>query len=188
MKNDLSQMMSLDIYLSTLSNKEYYKIRPLIGSQKFQIAPLLSWDIYSEDYFIKVKALRREQDILKVKEMGNKLGWKNNINAIFEKQHFEALVITDLEQKILWVNDGFTEMTGYSKNDAINNTPKFLQGPDTCSNAKKRMKTKLNGCAPFTEVLVNYRKDGTPYTCEVKIVPLFDHNTTHFLALEKIAI
>ncbi|SDL84162.1 PAS domain-containing protein [Kriegella aquimaris] len=188
MKHNLSQMMSLDIYLSALSKTEYFKVRPLISPQNFKKTPLLSWDIYGENYFNSLIELKREQDIRKIKEMANKLGWKNDIDAIFDKSKFEALVITDIEQKIIWVNDGFTEMTGYSKIEALNNTPDFLQGPDTSSKAKKRISTKLNSKTPFTEVLINYKKDSTPYSCEIKVFPLFDHSTTHFLALEKVAV
>lgn len=188
MKYDLSQMMSLDIYLSSLNKTEYTEITPQIKHKSFKTAPLLNWDIQSVHYFNEMKTLKRKQDILKIKEMAKKLHWKNDIDAIFEKQYFEALVLTNLEQKIMWVNDGFSEMTGYSKNEALNNTPTFLQGADTSSSSKKRIKTKLKRKTPFTEVLVNYKKDNTPYACEVKIFPLFDHAITHFLALEKVAI
>ena len=67
-------------------------------------------------------------DIEQVKSFAKKSKWKNKIDGIFQNQDFEALVITDINQKILWVNNGFTEMTGYSKKFAINKTPNFLQG------------------------------------------------------------
>ena len=113
------------------------------------------------------------------------LEWRNEIDDIFENQDFEALIITDINQKILWVNNGFTEMTGYSKKFAINKTPNFLQGENTQRTTKKRIRTKLGLLEPFTEVITNYRKDNTPYKCEVKIIPLYKEKVTHFLAIEK---
>ena len=50
---------------------------------------------------------------------------------------------------------------------------------------RKRIRTKLELLKPFTEVIVNYRKDNTPYKCEVKIIPLYKEKVTHFLAIEK---
>ena len=42
---------------------------------------------------------------------------------------------------------------------------------------------KLN--KPFTDIVINYKKDKTPYRCEIKVFPLFTENTTHYIALEK---
>lgn len=147
--------------------------------------PLLCWDIYSE-YFLKLlEDSKREQDILKIKSLAKKLNWKNDIDAIFEKKYFEAIVLTDLQQSILWVNKGFTDMTGYSKKHALNKRPVFLQGIKTCLEIRKKIRTQLNANKPFTAIITNYKKDNTPYECEVKIFPLFTNETTHFLALEK---
>ncbi|MBD0776970.1 hypothetical protein HPE56_04115 [Maribacter sp. ANRC-HE7] len=49
MKNNLSEMMGLDIYLSSLSTDGYHKIEDLVKPQESRIMPLLSWDIYSHD-------------------------------------------------------------------------------------------------------------------------------------------
>jgi len=76
-------------------------------------------------------------------------------------------------------------MTGYSKKFALNKTPNFLQGEATETETKKRIRTKLEHLKPFTEIIVNYRKDKTPYKCEVKIIPLYKDRVTHFLAIEK---
>ena len=76
-------------------------------------------------------------------------------------------------------------MTGYSKKFAINKTPNFLQGENTLKTTKKRIRTKLELLKPFTEVITNYRKDKTPYKCEVKIIPLYKEKVTHFLAIER---
>ena len=76
-------------------------------------------------------------------------------------------------------------MTGYSKNFAINKTPKFLQGKGTSVQAKHSIKEKLLKDKPFKEIIVNYKKDKTTYSCEVKIIPLYNEGTTHFIAFEK---
>ena len=42
---------------------------------------------------------------------------------------------------------------------------------------------------PFKEVILNYRKDGSTYMCEIEAYPKFDqkNNLTHFIAFERIA-
>jgi PAS domain S-box-containing protein len=120
-----------------------------------------------------------------VKAFAEKENWKNEIDAIFNDTDFEALIITDADQKILWVNDGFSEMTGYSKKYALNKKPYFLQGANTSAKSRKRIRTKLKSLQPFTEIITNYQKDNTPYECEVKIIPMFNEGITHYLAIEK---
>ncbi|PID71248.1 MAG: diguanylate cyclase, partial [Flavobacteriales bacterium] len=50
MKNNLADMMSLDIYLFNLTNQEYKKIKHKIGAPKSKPMPLLSWDIFMNGY------------------------------------------------------------------------------------------------------------------------------------------
>lgn len=154
--------------------------------QNITKAPLLCWDIYSQHYFSMLKDSKREQELIKIKSLAKKLNWKNDINALFENENFEAIVITDVQQSILWVNKGFTDMTGYSKNYALNKTPKFLQGEETSAKSIKKIRTQLDANKPFRAIITNYKKDKSPYKCEVKIFPLFSNNEiTHFLALER---
>ncbi|WP_051931296.1 PAS domain-containing protein [Gillisia sp. Hel_I_29] len=185
MKYSLSEMMCLDIYTSSLSSKEYDKIKLQIKPSTPKFMPLLSWDIYSQNYFKTLKNLKTESDIKMVKAFAKKAKWKNEIDTIFNNQDFDALIITDAGQKIVWVNEGFTKMTGYSKSFAVNKKPHFLQGINTSTKAKKRIRNKLHELKPFTEIIMNYRKDNTPYECQVKIIPMYSDNVTHFLAIEK---
>ncbi len=185
MTRNINNMMCLDIYLSSLNQDELEALDDQISAVHVQTLPLLSWDIYSEHHFNQLEELKRNQDILKVKALAQKLNWSVDINALFKKESFEAIVVTDLSQKIIWVNDGFTEMTGYSKKEALDRTPRFLQGPKSCSETKDRMRTKLSGIKPFKEVIINYKKNSDFYECEVKIFPLYNEKTTHFIALEK---
>jgi len=185
MKYNLAQMKSLDFYLSSLSDKEYKEVAPQIKPLESNIMPLISWDIFNQNYFDTLKTAKTEGDIKMIKSFAKKAKWQNKIDDLFTSKNFEALIITDLEQKILWVNDGFTDMTGYSKKFAINKTPNFLQGINTLPETKKRISNRLKDLKPFTEIITNYKKDNTSYKCEVKIIPMYSENVTHFLAIER---
>lgn len=185
MTKKLGHMMCLDLYLSSLNEKEHNHIGTELNCQNTQPLPLLSWDIYSSHYFSKLLELKRGDDILKVKTFAKKFNWKSDVTDLFKDEEFEAIILTDLSQKIIWVNEGFTEMTGYSKGEAMHQTPRFLQGPESALDSKVRIRKKLTGIEPFTEVIINYKKNQEPYECEVKIFPLFNERTTHFMALEK---
>jgi len=100
---------------------------------------------------------------------------------------YKAIIITDINQKILWVNGGFTQMTGFTKAEALDKTPRLLQGPSTSLNSKRRIRKKLSTCdKPFEDVIINHKKNGEIYECEVKIFPLHSNNyKSHYIALER---
>lgn len=146
--------------------------------------PLLSWDLSGLGYFHKIEELQKEKDLMDLKRFASKYRWKNQLDEIIRDHTYEALVLTDLTRNILWVNDGFTEMTGYTKNNAIQNTPSFLQSEETTLESKNSIREKLKGNKPFKAVIFNRKKDNTLYKCELHIFPLKNTKTTHFLALE----
>lgn len=147
--------------------------------------PLLSWDLSSIGYFNVLETLQKEADIQELKSFAKKFRWKNAISEILLNHDYEALVLTDLHRKILWVNNGFTEMTGYSKSKALHNTPVFLQSDETTKLSKDTIRKKLKENKPFKAVIINKKRDNTLYRCELHIFPLIHKQTTHYLALEK---
>lgn len=185
MKHKLSNMKCLDMYLSRLSDDEYHSIKHQISNPKPKAMPLLSWDIFMDGYHKRNAEALKNADLKKITELAETHGWKNNFSELLHHNDFEAIVITDLSQKIIWVNPGFSAMTGYTKQYALNKTPKFLQGTETSVVTKRKIDEKLALNQPFKETIINYRKDQSVYKCEVKIIPLYNQNTTHFLALER---
>lgn len=154
-------------------------------AEKRATMPLLSWDIFSQfstSYFRSIS--EKNSDRNELTYFAHTFKWKNKVSDILRNNEYEALVLTDYSKKILWVNEGFTKMTGYSKQYAKNKRPSFLQGKN--SNEKRMsIRKKLASNRPFKEVIVNYRKDGTPYDCELHIFPLISENSIHYLALER---
>ena len=77
--------------------------------------------------------------------------------------------------------------TGYSREEALGRSPRFLQGPATDRSALGRMHDALAQGLPSKEELVNYKKDGTAFWVEIDIVPItdVDGRPTHFVAVER---
>lgn len=181
----MHDMMCLDIYLSSLSADEYKKIKHHIKPRECTPTPLLSWDIYSNFYSRINAQLEQKNEINAFGKFALKLKLKNDIDAIFKDRMFEALVVTNVEKKIVWVNNGFTKMTGYTKIFALGKTPAFLQGEATEKETKKRIRAQILERKSFVEVITNYRKDKTTYLCELTIFPLYGQHSNYFLALER---
>ena len=97
----------------------------------FKLMPLISWDMFSDHYFKELNASKKCMDLKKIKSFAKIHGWENNIETLFKSFDFSAVILTDKNKNIKWVNDGFTNMTGYSKKEALEKTAGFLQGPKT---------------------------------------------------------
>lgn len=145
--------------------------------------PLFSWDI-SNPIFNSTSKRSTDIDVL------NKISLINNWEVDFVKElsiNYQTLVLTDLDQKIVWVNGGFEAMTGYAPDFAIGKKPVFLQGPNTSEAVKARIRKKLSNGERISETVTNYKKSGIEYECLITIIPLIDSNQTitHYLALER---
>jgi len=98
-----------------------------------------------------------------------------------------AVILTDAERHILWVNKDFEQITGYSLQEVIGQSPGgILQGPKTEPDAIERIRQGLAGRIPFKETVTNYRKNGEEYECKLVIHPIFGRNEelVNFLAFE----
>ncbi|MCB0165855.1 MAG: GAF domain-containing protein [Anaerolineae bacterium] len=90
-----------------------------------------------------------------------------------------GVVISDPHQPdnpIIYVNPGFTKLTGYSEEEAIGSNCRFLQGPDTDPLAIDVIRTALKQQKSCSVVLLNYRQDKTPFWNELTINPVFDED------------
>ncbi|UZD23562.1 PAS domain-containing protein [Algoriphagus halophytocola] len=145
--------------------------------------PLLSWDISSPYYRVKQQKSEELQLLMK---FAREYSWSIDLRRELSTP-YEALVLTDLDQNIVYVNPGFQAMTGYSPDFAIGKKPTFLQGKSTSLTTRNQIRAKLSAEIPFSGSLVNYRNNGEAYLCEISIFPLHNssHELTHFLAIEK---
>ncbi|WP_215222761.1 PAS domain-containing protein [Echinicola shivajiensis] len=146
--------------------------------------PLKCWDIYIQSVFSKKLPSSLEKDQATLEYFESRFNWSTGLDML--KESYDALVLTDLNESILWVNQGFQKMTGYVPQFAIGKKPSFLQGEDTSPLALRDFKKKLAVDSPFRLKLINYKFDQSPYLCEIHIFPMKNEsgNTSHLLALE----
>jgi PAS domain S-box-containing protein len=86
-----------------------------------------------------------------------------------------AVIITDKEGLIDWVNAAFTRITGYELHEIAGKKPgAFLQGPETSKATIESIRNKIQQQVSFTEELVNYTKAGEPYWIKMDISPIYD--------------
>ena len=95
--------------------------------------------------------------------------------ALVARRTSNAVVITDVQRQITWVNEGFERITGYSAEDAIGRTPaQLLQFEGTDQAALSLMRASLNRGLAHRCKLLNRGKHGQTYWLDIEIQPLHD--------------
>jgi len=104
-----------------------------------------------------------------------------------------AIVITDADGVVQWVNPAFTRLTGYRPEDIVGGKPSLLKsGQHDAAFYQKLWQTVLAGQVWQGEI-VNRRKDGSLYTEEMTITPVYStegafarrRTITHFIAIKQ---
>ena len=116
------------------------------------------------------RTIRQMADALAVLESGR-------IEALLRSIEATPLpmVVTDYsapDNPIIAVNDGFEELTGYSRELAIGNNCRFLAGPATEKDGQAELRRAIEGERPSVVELTNYRKNGIPFRNVVMISPV----------------
>jgi PAS domain S-box-containing protein len=76
------------------------------------------------------------------------------------------------DNPLIYVNDAFERMTGYTPEDVLGTNCRFLQGEDTDPAAVQRIREAIEVDEPVSVELVNYRKDGEKFWNQLDIAPL----------------
>jgi len=88
-----------------------------------------------------------------------------------------GIVITDADREdnpIIYANDGFAEVTGYSREETVGRNCRFLQGEETREEPIAEMRDAIDAAESVAVELRNYRKNGEMFWNRVTIAPLFD--------------
>ena len=92
----------------------------------------------------------------------------------------DAIIITEAEPfdmpgpRIIFVNEAFTKMTGYSKEEVIGKTPRILQGPKTDRKELAKLGAAIRNWQHYETTLINYKKDGEPFWINFAVTPIAD--------------
>lgn len=96
------------------------------------------------------------------------------------------MIITDPRQPdnpIVFANDAFCRLTGYSREETLGRNCRFLQGPGTNLDDVARVRDAIASRVPLEIDLLNYRKDGTLFWNRLLVSPVFDGDElTYFFA------
>ncbi len=129
-------------------------------------------------YFHDVTETRQSQEQLKILE--NCVSRINDIVIITEGEPR-----SEPGPRILFVNDAFVRHSGYSREEVLGKSPRFLHGPKTQPDRLELIRTSLNEGRPVRTELINYKKCGEEVWLDIEIVPVTDSEgvMTHLVSV-----
>lgn len=125
---------------------------------------------------------------------------ETNINLIkqslIEKQRLAEVVdrinnmviITDAKGIVTWVNQAFINFTGYSYDEAVGNTCRFLHGPKTNIDTPVTVIESIRRNELPSFEIVNYTKSGHEYWVEINISPIYtaENKLERYISIQNI--
>jgi len=165
-------------------NLPTYPLQSEEESTKTAYAPLFCWDIANPAL---ARRILIHEDLFALNKLIELYNWSLDLKIKQLLVDNYTMIVTNLNQEITWVSNGFESMTGYTSKEVAGKRPSFLQGKKTNLKSKTLIREKLTNFENIEIKILNYRKDGEAYWCMVKIHPIRTKNNvvTHFIAIEK---
>jgi PAS domain S-box-containing protein len=86
------------------------------------------------------------------------------------------MIVTDPHQPdnpIIFANNAFLRMTGYSRDELIGHNCRFLQGQETDKETVREVRQAIAERREFASEILNYRKDGSTFWNALFVSPVF---------------
>ncbi len=105
----------------------------------------------------------------------------------------DAVLITEAEPinepgpRIVFANEAFTKMTGYSQEELIGKTPRIFQNEETDREELDKFRDALEKWEPSEVTLLNSKKNGEKYWVNIRTTPIANENGwfTHWISIER---
>lgn len=145
--------------------------------------------LYDRGYIVRdsegkaIRIIGATQDITHRKIAENELQKLSMIAS----ETANAVIITDPEGYVEWVNEAFTRITEYSLEEVKGKKPgTVLQGPETNRETVAMIRRSMDRQLPVDCEILNYTKSGRPYWIKIEMQPMFDNSgkLQHFFALQ----
>jgi len=103
------------------------------------------------------------------------------------EQSPSSIIITDVKGTIEYVNPKFTELTGYSQEEAIGQNPRILRTGNTPPELYRQLWSTITSGFDWHGEILNRKKNGDLYWETASISPLFNEKgkITHFIGVNE---
>jgi diguanylate cyclase (GGDEF)-like protein/PAS domain S-box-containing protein len=138
--------------------------------------------IYDEDGVL-IAGVENLEDITEIKQVEERLMLSDKVFSYTN----QSILITDSNQRIVQVNQAFTELTGYHLDEVVGKSPGILESGRHDEKFFKEMEEELVESGHWEGEIWDKRKDGTIYPKWLSITTVLDpedhQKVTHYIAI-----
>jgi PAS domain S-box-containing protein len=93
----------------------------------------------------------------------------------------------DPDNPLVYLNQAFETLTGYSSEEMLGRNCRRLQGPATDEETVETLREGIEAAEPVSVDLINYRRNGAPFWNNVRVVPVEDDTgeLSHFVGFQE---
>ncbi len=155
-----------------------YLIQEIKTAKEQRVSNAIFWLLGALILFIIIFiSYKRSKELLKEQALLKNYKMAIDYAAIVSK--------TDTEGNITYINDNFTKLSGYTKNELIGKTHTIIKHPDMPEKLFDDMWDTITKGENWYGLIKNKKKDGGTYWADSYIIPIFDN---HNKLVEYIAI
>jgi len=107
--------------------------------------------------------------------------------AIVAEKTNSIVMIGDDKGRVQWVNDSFTEITGFRSEEIVGKRPdEVLNGTETSPETQQEIIDAIQKGTGFQGEILSYKKDGSPIWLLIDVAPIFNSmgRLVNFVAVE----
>ena len=173
----------VETFMNSDDQRHVHRKSGMIGQrmngEEFPIESSISKQVIDGETIMTVM-IRDLSEQVKAQDIQRKL-----LRAIAEAG--EAVIITDTQAVIEYVNPAFSEITGYEVEEAIGNTPAMLKSDAQDPSFYKELWETISSGNVWHGTLIDRRKDGSFYPALMSVSPIYDEyrEITHYVSLQQ---
>ncbi len=140
-----------------------------------------------ETFYGFVRNLKETKNELK--KQNSKLDSSVKLLSEYKKAIFEGNIISvaDLNGNIVYVNEEFEKISGYTKEELLGKPHSIFRHPQTPKETFKDLWKTIQANKSWKGLIKNIKKDGTSFYTKITVIPITDTNNTilEYLALRE---
>ncbi len=169
--NEIEELKDIPlIFITAINNKDEYKLQGYkLGAIDYITKPIDA-DILQQKLSQYIKIFKIKTELEKQNKHMNKLLNIFGAGYILTNPNID-------NNPVVFVNDYFCQLTGYSKTEILGKNLNILRVDDSDKEERLKIKKALSQKLPVTAILKNKNKNGQIYYNKVSISPIFDRET-----------
>ncbi|MBC6365811.1 PAS domain S-box protein [Algoriphagus sp. AK58] len=190
---DLMPSNEVDRFLNAIKPLEFGEESVFLGN--FLLNDKNGNSLYFEIHAAKVEVEGNPCVLAICRDITKEKSDQNQLQLLYKiaSNTNDSVLITDADPfhkeglKIVYVNDSFSRMTGYSASEVLGKSPKFLQGPNSNYQELAKLKQAVINGNESTITTVNYKKSGEEFLIHFKLFPVKNEEQiiTNWIAIQK---